>query len=257
MIPQQTAAIILNHKDFGESDQIITFFTYSLGKIKGIAKGAKKSRKRFANQLELFSLVRPIFWEKQRSSLARIEQCDLLQPFASIRNVPERFAYAAYFCELADVWTKERDPHTKLFHLLVWTLRNINKGASLAQLSVLFQVRLLTVVGYAPNFTACINCHLWKDGPVYYGFNYERGGIVCPDCTLNPPSKTRLSPGTIKLLLLAQKTPLSKLSRLHFGIQPLAESKQMLENFIYSLLGREIKSYRFLSQAPKSAFSAQ
>ncbi len=249
---QQTAAIILNHRDFGESDKIITFFTYSLGKINGIAKGAKKSRKRFANQLELFSLVRPIFWEKQHSSLTRIEQCDLVQTFASIRNVPERFAYAAYFCELVDAWIKERDPHDKLFHLLLWALRNIDQGVSLAQLSVLFLVRLLSTVGYAPNFAICIKCNLWKNGQVCYSFDHEKGGIVCSDCASNPPLKNRLSPGTVKLLLLAQKTPLAKLSRLHFSAQPLAESKHILETFAHNLLGREIKSYRFLSTVGKN-----
>jgi len=245
----KTPAIILNHKDFGESDKIITLFTYSLGKITSIAKGAKRSRKRFANQLDLFSLVRPILWEKQHSSLTRIDQCDLLQPFASIRKVPERFAYAAYFCELVDAWVKDRDPHAELFHLLLWTLRMVDQGASLAPLSVIFHLRLLSIVGYAPNFIACVNCNLWKGGQVSYGFNYEKGGIVCSDCAFNLPLKNRLSPGTVKLLSLAQKTSLAKLSRLHFSAQLLAESAPILENFVHSLLGKEIKSYRFLSGA--------
>ena len=245
----KTPAIILNHKDFGESDKIITFFTYSLGKITSIAKGAKRSRRRFANQLDLFSFVRPILWEKQRSSLTRIDQCDLLQSFPSIRKAPERFAYAAYFCELVDAWVRDRDPHAELFYLLLWALRMVDQGASLAPLSVIFHLRLLTIVGYAPNFIACVNCNLWKGGQVSYSFNYEKGGIVCSDCAFNLPLKNRLSPGTVKLLSLAQKTSLAKLSRLHFSTQPLAESTPILENFVHSLLDKEIKSYRFLSKA--------
>lgn len=248
---QRTSAIILNHQDFGESDKIVTFFSSTFGKIKGIAKGAKNSRKRFANQLELFSLVRAIFLEKSSSSLSRIEECDVLESFGSIRTSPLKYAYSAYFSELVDAAVKECDPHIELFYLLVWAFRNIDQGSPLGRLSLLFQVRLLGIIGYAPTLTACTGCQLWKEGNIYYSFNHEKGGILCPECSPRFTS-SRLSPGILKILSLAQKMPLPKLSRLQFGSQSLSEAEQVLEAFTQSVIGREIKSLRFLYQSRKS-----
>lgn len=245
---RRTAAVVLNHRDFGESDQIVTFFTHAFGKIRGIARGAKKSRRRFANQLGLFSLVQPVFEEKGTSSLAGIKECDLLRPFSAIRQVPTRYAYAAYFCELVDAAAKERDPDTELFHLLVWALSAVDEGLSLAPVSVIFHLRFLSIVGYGLTFTNCIACNAWKGGEIRYGFDHAKGGIVCTDCDPGLSLRNPLSPGTVKLLSLAQKMPLTKLSRLHFGVRSVRESESVLESFTHNMLGREIKSFQFLSQ---------
>lgn len=249
---QKTTAVILCHRDFGESDKIVTFFTSTLGKVKGIAKGAKRSRRRFANQLELFSLVQTIFFEKKSSSLSRIEECDLLEPFASIREIPEKYAYAAYFAELADVSVKEHDPHLELFNLLVWAFHNIDQGISLNRLSLIFHLRLLSIVGYAPTFTRCINCNTWKDGFVQYTFDFEKGGIICSACFATHNPEKSFSPGTLKLLSLAQRIPLNKLLRLHFGIESQMETAHVLETFTHNLIGKEIKSFQFLAQTKKT-----
>lgn len=247
---QCTAAIILNHRDFGESDKIVTFFTSNLGKVKGIAKGAKRSRKRFANQLELFSLVQPILSGKNSSSLSRIEECDLIEPFASIREMPIKYAHAAYFSELVDLFVHEHDPSPELFKLLVWVFRNMEQGDPLDRLSIIFQLRLLRLIGYAPGVTACAVCNEWKEGPFHYMFDYEKGGIICPAC-LSIRGGNRVAPGTVKLLALAQKLPLGKVSRLCFSTRALSEINPILEEFSQRLIGKEIKSFPFLIQARK------
>jgi DNA repair protein RecO (recombination protein O) len=57
----KTEAIVLRRFDYGESDWIVTFYTSDFGKIRGIAKGARRSQKRFANTLELFSCSHILF----------------------------------------------------------------------------------------------------------------------------------------------------------------------------------------------------
>ena len=68
---QQTEAIVLRLLDYGESDRIVTFSTADFGKIRGIAKGARRSRKRFTNALEPFCHSRMIFSRKNPDSLAK------------------------------------------------------------------------------------------------------------------------------------------------------------------------------------------
>ena len=61
----KSEAIVLRSIDYGESDRIVTFYTADFGKVKGIAKGAKRSSKRFANTLESFSRLQLLFSHNQ------------------------------------------------------------------------------------------------------------------------------------------------------------------------------------------------
>ena len=61
----KTWAIDIKTLDYGESDRIVTFYTSDFGKVKGIAKGAKRSKRRFSNALEVFTLSRLIFFDKK------------------------------------------------------------------------------------------------------------------------------------------------------------------------------------------------
>ena len=61
---QTTAAIVLRHRPYGESDKIVSFLTEDFGKLTGIAKGAMRSRQRFVNSLEPFSLVNLRFHDR-------------------------------------------------------------------------------------------------------------------------------------------------------------------------------------------------
>src|SRR5512139_777880 len=92
----QTEAIVLRLLDYGESDRIVTFCTADFGKIRGIAKGARRSRKRFANALEPFSFSRIRFSRRRPENLALIEDCDGLCHFPSIRNDLEKTLAASY-----------------------------------------------------------------------------------------------------------------------------------------------------------------
>ena len=67
-----THAIVTHSFNYGESDKIVTFFTKDFGKVKGIAKGARRSKKRFQNALDLFSHLRLIFFDREGMGLVRV-----------------------------------------------------------------------------------------------------------------------------------------------------------------------------------------
>jgi DNA repair protein RecO (recombination protein O) len=73
----KASAFVLRTLDYGESDRIVTFYTDEFGKLKGIAKGARRSRKRFANAIEMFSCSTIVFSRKNNQGLALIENCDV------------------------------------------------------------------------------------------------------------------------------------------------------------------------------------
>src|SRR5664279_1400929 len=116
---QASEAIILRTRAYGESDKIVTFLTDDAGKLTGMAKGAKNSRRRFANCLDPFTHVRVHFRTSTRpgSSLVFMESCDLLHSTGSLAE-PNKFAYGSYLIELVDQLTEEAHPVPEVYRLL-------------------------------------------------------------------------------------------------------------------------------------------
>src|SRR4030043_2225058 len=113
-----TNAIVIRSHHYGESDKIVTFFTKDFGKIKGIAKGARRSKKRFQNALDLFSHLRLIFFDKEGMGLVRAEGCDIINSFPKIREDLKKIFYGNYFLELANEMAGEREGNQEVFELL-------------------------------------------------------------------------------------------------------------------------------------------
>src|SRR5215470_10290947 len=99
--PQTSEAIVLRARAYGESDKIVTFLTADAGKLTGIAKGAKNSRRRFANCLDPFTHVRVHYRVRLGAGLVFMESCDLLQS-TGMPAEPSKLAYGSYLIELID-----------------------------------------------------------------------------------------------------------------------------------------------------------
>src|SRR2546425_1402449 len=104
-----TPAIVLRARPYGESDKIVSFLTENYGKITGIAKGAKRSRKRFANSLEPFSLIDLRFQDRPHSNLVFILAADLLLGFKNLVAALEKISLASYMVEITDGLIGERE----------------------------------------------------------------------------------------------------------------------------------------------------
>ncbi|MBW1614313.1 MAG: DNA repair protein RecO, partial [Deltaproteobacteria bacterium] len=96
MEPKKTEAIILRTKDFGESDLVVTVFSSLFGTLRGVAKGARRSSKRFVNSLTTFSLVNLAFSERRSSDLVLLESSDLIEGFPAIRSDYNLLSKASY-----------------------------------------------------------------------------------------------------------------------------------------------------------------
>lgn len=243
---KRATGIVIQSFDYGESDRIVTFFTLEYGKMKGIAKGARRSRKRFSNSLDLFCHVRILFFEKEDRPLGRIDQSDVVEFFPTLGQDIAKMGYGSYFVELVDAMVGERQAQKGVFDLLRQFLSMLNEVEPKEEMLRIFEIRLLSLLGYRPNLSSCIHCGrpLERLDRIY--FAPARGGIFCEKCC---PTKERFFPlgaGTARLLEKAAETDLSKIHRLRFSSRSLTESREILPRFIQHHLNRELKSLRFL-----------
>jgi DNA repair protein RecO (recombination protein O) len=247
-----TPAVILHTMPYGESDQIVTLYTLDFGKLKGIAKGAKRSRKRFGSRLEIASYVKATFFEKETSSLVRLSNCDLIRPFEGLREDIQRLAWASYFIELVNEMTAEKVQNKPLFRILVAFLTFINRGILKEEIQRVFEIRFLSCLGYQPQLDQCTHCQKKPSGERFF-FSPAKGGVICSACAASLSGLIPVSLGTIKTLLLAHSLPLEKVSRISFSPQTLKESQAILSSFLQQYLGKELKSKRFLEQIVPNA----
>ena len=252
-MPQtHTPAILLRRVEFGDYDLILTFLTRDSGKISAIAKSARKSAKRFAGLLELFSVLKIVCSAGRRSSLPVLQEASLITLHPQIRTDMLKTAHASYWAELIDRWTEEAQPQADLFHLLMHVYEQLNSGrASPEELGILFQVRLLALTGHQPNLAHCGICRAGLDQTTDRGFQVDlpQGGLICTRCSpAASGGRMTLAKGTIKQLLWIAKAQLPKAGRIRFTGQALSESQRFLETFLPYHLGQEPRSLKILRQ---------
>jgi len=246
-----TPAILLHRLDYGDFDLILTLLSLERGKISLIAKSAKKSTKRFAGILELFSLIEVVGNTSRGRGLPVLQEAILQSPFSTIRDDIKKTAYASYWCELLNKWMEENRKQVQLFYLLQHVLSQLDRGTTVAtELSILFQMRLLDLSGHGPNLTRCARCQKQLEMIHHQRvvFDIAKGGILCDECTTGTGGRIRLSKGTIKQLKWVASGDLKKASRIRFGPQALEEGLEFLEAFVPYILGLQPRSLKFLRQ---------
>ena len=249
----ETEAIVLDTIDHGESDLIITFFSQDVGRLSAIAKGAKKSRKRFVNKLELFTFLH-ISYRQKGSGLAFLSEADLHTSFLNIRKTPVLYNTASVIREFILIGVKEGETDKKIFRLALWALHNLNSGHPATTVLVLFLVRFFGYVGYRPELETCTGCAVKAQARAAYRFDYVHGGIVCSNCAAHHRQQTLpVSPGTIMMLLSAQDMSLERLHRLKISGPSLQEAMTLLHNYGHQLFQRDIISWRYIQKINTSS----
>jgi len=251
-----TSAILLRRLDYGDFDVIITFFTLKMGKVSVIAKSAKKSTRRFAGILELFSELQILASASRGKGLPVLQEAVLKQPFSAIRADYKKTAYASYWSELINSWIEENFRQVALYYLFEHVLFELDAGITAPQvLNIVFQMRFLTLSGHRPNFSQCNMCGLAlediKDDNI--SVNLQRGGIICGKCSSGATSRKFLARGTIKQLLWVESGKLAKAARIKFSRSALEESTHFLEEFVCYHLGKQPRSLKFLRQIRKGS----
>ncbi len=174
-------ALLLRNVDYGESDRILTLLTGPLGKIACLARGARRSKKRFGGVLQPFSLLR-VEIDARRSSMAVLKSAQIVHP-ARITTDLDRTSAAYASLELLRELTPEHSPDPELMELGVAMMRALDAPSCAPQaLLVSFETRLLAICGFEPMLDACGYCGKQPGPNKAAGFDPAQGHLVCTDC---------------------------------------------------------------------------
>jgi len=243
----KTQAVVLRGIKLSEKDKLVTFLTRDYGKIKCVAKGARRIKSRYGASLEPLSHISMVYFGKQNQELFSLNQCDILHSFQSIREDHQKFYSAIYYLELADVLMAEAHPEPGIFDLLLTILDKTRSQTNMETLCRLFEIRIMVLAGYGPRLNHCIVC---KNIPksLWVGFSCNRHGIICEPCQGRDLTEIKIKNGSLNYLKKLLTLDINHIERLKIPKESEAEIENVTHRLILSRVGRELKSYPFIKQ---------
>ena len=173
----QVEAIVLRTWPIHEADQIVSLFTRDFGKIKGVAKAAARSRRRFGGAMEPMTHVRASYAEKPRQELVRLDSFDIVTSPLSAPIDYARAAALAFFSEVLEETLPDHDPHDAVFRLLVAVL-SCTRNGSIWMPVTYFALWTTRLMGWLPELNICVHCGAPLAGQLAY-FHPQVDGLFC------------------------------------------------------------------------------
>jgi DNA repair protein RecO (recombination protein O) len=233
----RTKGIVLARRNIGEADRLLTVFSEEIGKIKVIARGARKIKSRLAPHIEPFTIGRFELIEGKTFYIL-IGAEALPEPAIMSRDL-DTYQVLSYLCELIDLTYEEAETNKSVYNLLEEVIDKILKvnSAKRALLCRYFEMKLLISLGYKPNYNDCKKCQSALVEHSHYKGSFE--GVFCPTCA--SPSG-RITKNALKALRLMERGGLEELLTIQLTDDVATELAEVMQSYLFEILPRKPKS---------------
>jgi len=240
-------AFILNVTSYGETDKIVTLYSFELGKITSIAKGAKRSKRRFVNKLEPFTCLEISCRPPKNGSLFFLSEAELINAYLSLRTVYSRYVAATFINELVQRFSGDQDADPAIFTLLAWAFDSLEQDENPAKTASLFLLRLLGICGYQPQLDHCSSCRKSIVQGEHFTLYPGNGALLCANCRNNTQGASlSLTRQALQFLHSGQQLQLRQLNRLQMSKTTAYQSLGVLFNYSRHILQQDIHSWKQL-----------
>ena len=241
----RSRAIVLRSFDQGESDRVVHLYTREVGRVSAIAKGARRSKRRFPGTLELFSVLDVRLVDPPRSALMRLEGARLVRAFESMTRSLPRYAIGCRFLELVDRLTPEQEAQPGFFEFCEGLLGVLDEEPGDRLLAALVLAKTLARLGYRPVLERCAACGRdLATERARVAFVPAQGGAVCSACAGSEACHTR--PELLAALESGLRMPLRERAGLGLGPADVRRLERHLDHFFRFYIGFELRSDGFL-----------
>lgn len=230
---KESEAIVLRTYPFRESDLLVTLFTRTDGKVRGVARAAKKSRRRFGGALEPLTYVKVTWEDHERQELARLDACEVIEsPLASEVSYPRAVALG-HVAELLDELLPDREASDAVFRLAISVIAQL-RGNELWLPITYFDLWMARLMGYLPDISECITCARLLNGSRAY-FHALADGLMCGEHKRLASSEMTAESRALATQML--RVPLSAVHADNWEKPPAAD----LRKFLLQTLERHIE----------------
>ncbi|MBI5123803.1 MAG: DNA repair protein RecO [Candidatus Omnitrophica bacterium] len=250
MAIQKSEGIVLGRQDLRETSLITTFYTKDFGKIKGIVRGVRGPHAQYGGgSLEIFAHDEVVFYERKKSDIYTISQCDLIDYFNPVRESLDRLVFATYMIELLDSVTSLADKNSEVFELLLNSLKLLSGQSSAKRVTRIFEIKLLHLLGLMPTMELCANCSGKIDSNAK--FSFRNGGVICKNCLSTDKEASHILAGTVKFIEHIRNSPFEKVARVKVSSMVGEELEKILRKFLDYHIERRLKTVDFLKEVER------
>jgi DNA repair protein RecO (recombination protein O) len=190
-----TDAVVLHTFDYLESSRILRLVTRDGGVRSALAKGARRSSRRFGSAVDLFAQGSAQLYTKPGRDLDNLSAFDVTRARPMLAGDMGRFAGASAIAELTMRFGRDA-ADSGLFEAVVDALDALATAASDAALTVALAGawRIVAELGFAPTIDVCGDCHAPLDASSPVMFSHRAGGALCARCGRLTPAGRVLPP---------------------------------------------------------------
>ena len=238
----KTEAFVIRTSRYSETSLIVTLYTLKEGKVRCIAKGARRPKSPLAGKLEPLNQIEVVYI-RGKSELYTVKECSFTHSRMGLREDLAKISSALRVLSIVDETQTLNDPHPEIFKLVADCLNAIEISSNLHALILFFRTKLLIASGYAPDYSSCASCGgaLKK----YAGYNAVKNGFLCPDCAKKHQS-FNISPGTLAVLKKMQKSKLGTAKKIKLSNPQQKETEQLFRTMFESIFERKSSAARII-----------
>jgi DNA repair protein RecO (recombination protein O) len=240
----QGEAVVLRTWPVQEADQIVSLFTRTHGRIRGVAKAAAKSRRRFGGALEPMTWVSASYVEKPKQDLVRLDSCEVLSSPLSDPVDYLRAAALAFYAEVLEEALPDHDPNEAAFRLLLAVLNHTRTSHIWTPVSY-FSLWIIRLLGWMPSVTHCSVCGEAFGGGAAW-FHAEEDGLVCAQH--KRPASRMLSTESLALARRMFQSPIAALAEEPWPANRAADLRRFAFQALERHLERRLKSAAVLAK---------
>ena len=247
-------ALVLRTYPLQEADLVVSFVTRDQGKLRGVAKRARRPKSAFGAGLERLSHVRMAYNQRETRELVNLESCDLIRSQFDLISDYWNGVALDYLAEVSDQLLPSAEPAERFFRLLLAvldSLRAAETGSGPWRAVTYFSLWAVRLSGWLPELNVCLSCGSALDDPEYQErafFSRARHGLICGHCraTLSLGGTWELSPASRALAAEMLRTPVAQLSQTHWTQNTALDLRRFLFQQIESHVERRLATARLL-----------
>ena len=246
MSSEKATAIVLRVVEFSETSSVVTLFTREFGKIRALAKGARRPKGPFESALDLLGLCRIVFLRKSADVLDLLTEAKLERRFRPNRGNLSSLYAAYYVAELLSELTDDYDPHPDLFDAADSTLRGLETDGAVARLILRFELTALRVLGHLPSLDKCVECGTGVAAVGRVPFGQLHGGVLCPACRVGKKQVVSVSAGVLETLARFAEPDSESWRTAEMDRRTEGELRAVLNHYLAHLLGHPARMHSYL-----------
>lgn len=235
--------IVLKERSVGETDKFIDILTKDRGVVEVSVKGAKKINGKHGSSVQLFAYSR--FCTEIRRNMPFLNSAEPIHIFYDLRSSLSRISLASYFADVLRFCVIPEAQNNDILRLMLNCLHFLEKGErSEAQLKAIFELRLMSEIGYMPDIIACHGCGVYEPEELF--MSVSDGSFLCKDCYCGGNNNNNYMRVRLSVLSAVRHIVLTDMNRM-FGFRVSDETMDELLRFAERYLTAHLEcSFRTL-----------